>query len=271
MRSETRTITPDEAADLLTKNDSNRPLSKSVAHGFAEAIKRGEWKLTHQGIALDKKGNLVDGQHRLAAIVEAETPIETLVFTQVDSDTFDVLDVGRKRSAADALAIAGEKNTHLLASMLRIVWLYNTRPDSSWSGGNAGVTTPQLLETLEAHPKIRDYVSVGLDVSVATGTIKSAAASASYLVSKAGSKKKLEPWFEGLIEGAGLTKNDARLKYRNHMLTLARKQAGEVRRRRDNREHVWLYLTAFNAWAEGVNVPALRYTPTKQMPDISKL
>lgn len=271
MRSETKTISPEEAAELLTRNESNRPLSKTVVSGFASAMRRGEWKLTHQGIALGEDGQVVDGQHRLSAIVESGVPTETLVFTEVGNDTFDVLDAGRKRNASDALAIAGEKSTHLLASMLRIVWLYNNRPDSSWSGGSAAVTTPQILETLEKHPKVRDFVTPGLEIANATGTIKSAAAGASYLVSRNNAKKKTAPWFDGLIEGAGLTKGDARLKYRNHMLNLARKQASEVQRRRDNREHVWIYLTAFNAWADGTTLPSIRYTQGKAMPSIAKL
>lgn len=271
MRSETKTISPGEAAELLTENRSNRPLSKSVVNGFAEAMRRGEWKLTHQGIAFDENGNLVDGQHRLTAIVESGVPVETLVFREVGSDTFDVLDAGRKRNAADALSIAGEKSTLLLASMIRIVWLYTNRPDSSWSGGNATVTTPQVLETLEKYPKIRDYTATGEEIARATGTIKSAAGGASFLVSRNNSKRKLEPWFEGLIEGAGLGKADARLRYRNHMLNLARRKAGEVQRRRDSREHVWIYLTAFNAWAHGEPLPQIRYTTDKSMPTVARL
>jgi hypothetical protein len=50
---------------------------------------------------------LVDGQHRLAAIIEADLPIEVTVFTDVGAGTFDVLDTGKRRNAADVLAIEG--------------------------------------------------------------------------------------------------------------------------------------------------------------------
>jgi hypothetical protein len=52
------------------------PLSKRTVRDFAEAMRRGDWRLTHQGIAFDASGALVDGQHRLAAIVEADVPVE---------------------------------------------------------------------------------------------------------------------------------------------------------------------------------------------------
>lgn len=147
---------------------------------FAEAMKRGEWKTTHQGIAIDSNGVLVDGQHRLTAIVEADVPVKLTVFTEVSPDSFDVLDTGKRRNAADVLAIEGEKNTLQLAAMLRTVWLYDNRPDLSWSGGNARVTNHQILETLEANPGIRDYVAIGDQLTKEIGMIKSAAGAASY-------------------------------------------------------------------------------------------
>ena len=67
--------------------------------------------------------------------------------------TFDVLDTGKKRNAADVLAIEGEKSTTLLAAMVRTVWQYQNRPDQSWSGGTAGVTNHQIVQTLEKKPR----------------------------------------------------------------------------------------------------------------------
>lgn len=49
-----------------------------VVKGFAEAMSRGEWMVTHQGIAFSSAGVLVDGQHRLAAVIEAEHAIRKL-------------------------------------------------------------------------------------------------------------------------------------------------------------------------------------------------
>ncbi|MFC6706550.1 hypothetical protein [Flexivirga alba] len=271
MRTKTQTITPVKAAALLESNTSNRPLSRATVRVFAEAMKRGEWKTTHQGIAVDTNGLLVDGQHRLAAIIEADLPVKLTVFTEVSPDSFDVLDTGKKRNAADVLAIEGEKNTLLLAAMVRTVWLYDNRPDTSWSGGGARVTNHQILETLAANPRIRDYISVAEQLLNETGMIKSAAGAASYLVARKNSAKKIEQWLEGLIEGAGLAKTDARLKLRNLMLNMARRQAGEGRRRHDTREQVVLYLTAFNAWASEEPVSRLRYNAGEPVPVIPKI
>jgi hypothetical protein len=271
VRSRVQRITPARAERLLATNTANRPLSRATVRGFAEAMLRGDWLVTHQGIAFDTNGVLLDGQHRLAAIVEADVPVELAVFTDVDPDTFDVLDTGKRRNAADVLAIEGEKSTTILAAMVRTVWLYQNRPDASWSGGAAGVTNHQIVQTLQANPKIRDFVPVGERIATETGMIKSAAGSASYLVEQANKRASLDDWYEGIIDGAGLAKSDPRLIFRRTMFAMARKQAGVVQRRRDTREHVALYLKAFNAWAGGEPVTSLRFAAREPIPVIGKI
>jgi hypothetical protein len=272
VRSRVQTITPDKAADMLAANTTNRPLSRATVRGFADAMRRGDWLVTHQGIAFDTDGVLVDGQHRLAAVIEAEMPVEMTVFTEVEPDTFDVLDTGKRRNAADVLAIEGEKSSATLAAMVRTLWLYYNRPDGSWTGGATSVTNHQIVQTLAAHPKLRDYVQLGERISAETGMMKAAAGAAAYLVEQAnrGKKAKLARWHDGVIEGAGLRKSDPRLVLRRTMFGMARRQ-GTAPRRRDTREHVGLYLKAFNAWAAGDPVNHLRFTARESVPAIAKL
>jgi len=271
LRSRVQTITPTKAAELLEANTTNRPVSRSVVRSFAEAMQRGEWIVTHQGIAFDVNGVLIDGQHRLAAIVEADVPVDLTVFTDVDDGTFDVLDTGKRRNAADVLAIEGEKSSTMLAAMVRTVWLFENRPDLNWSGGAAAVTNHQIVQTLEENPKLRDFLGRGEQIAAATGMIKSAAGAASYLVERANKRANLTDWYDGIIDGAGLQKNDPRLLFRRVMFAMARKQAGTVMRRRDTREHVALYLKAFNAWATDEDIPHLRFNSREPMPAVAKI
>src|SRR5262249_8050246 len=112
------------------------------------------------------------------------------------------------------------------------------------------------------------YVGVGEQIAAATGMIKSAAGAASYLVSQAG-RRDLAPWFDGIIDGTGLAKGDPRLLFRRVMFAHSRQQAGQVQRRRETREHVTLYLKAFNAWATSPPLTQLRYPPREPVPPIA--
>jgi hypothetical protein len=227
--------------------------------------------VTHQGIAFSSSGALVDGQHRLAAIVEAGIPVEVMVFTDVADGSFDVLDTGKRRNAADVLALEGEKSVTMLAAMVRTVWLFENRPDLNWSGGASAVTNHQIVTTLAAHPGLRDFLAVGDQLAAAIGMIKSAAGAASYLVTQANPKADLSGWFDGVTEGAGLDKGDARLMLRRVMFNMTRKREGQPRRRRDTREHVALYFKAFNSWASGEPVSQLRFASRDPLPAIVTL
>lgn len=271
MRTKVLKISPARAAELLEANTSNRPLSRAVVRSYADAMQRGHWLVTHQGIAFDSNGVLVDGQHRLAAVVEAGIPVEMTVFTEVEPGTFDVLDTGKRRNASDILAIGGEKSSTVLAAMVRAVWLYENRSDAGWNGGRAAVTNHEIVQTLQQHPRIRDFVAIGERISNETGMIKSAAGAAAYLGEERNRRADLSPWYEGILEGTGLAKSDPRLLFRKLMFSMARKQAGQAQRRRDTREHVALYLQAFNAWATGDPISRLRYDPRQPVPAVAKV
>lgn len=94
-------VTPALAAKWLESNNDNRKQRGKYVRDIAAAMRRGEWQTTHQGIAFAKCGKLLDGQHRLEAIVKAEVELDMLVITGLTSETFSVIDVGTKRSMTD--------------------------------------------------------------------------------------------------------------------------------------------------------------------------
>jgi hypothetical protein len=113
-------VTPSLAKEWLSQNTNNRPLNTPHVARLAKKMADGEWLFTHQGIAFDVLGRLVDGQHRLQAIVKAGATVPMLVTTGVDTHSFEHIDVdANKRSASDLLSIRrpSAKNTHRLTSL----------------------------------------------------------------------------------------------------------------------------------------------------------
>jgi hypothetical protein len=127
------------------------------------------------------------------------------------------------------------------------------------------------VQTLNENPKLRDFLGLGEQIATATGMIKSAAGAASYLVEQANKRADLTPWYEGIIDGAGLRKGDPRLQFRRVMFNMARRQTGQTLRRRDTREHLALYLKAFNAWHADEPLPQLRFTAREAMPRLDTI
>ena len=148
------TIGPKRAQELLSAaaDQRQRHLSSPRVKKFAAAMKAGEWRLTHQPIAIDSHGVLIDGQHRMAAIVQSAAKCQFLVAYESDAQTFDVIDTGQARTAADSLAIAGYTNVNVLAASVRLLLTYpsivGTKSNLSSAGRN--VTTAQIIEYLES-------------------------------------------------------------------------------------------------------------------------
>lgn len=100
------TITPERAKAILANNKSNRPLSDKAVRDIANRMQAGTWIETHQGIGIDANGDVVDGQHRLSAIVKSGIAHRYLVTIGLSPEVFDHVDLGGKgiRTAADLLS-----------------------------------------------------------------------------------------------------------------------------------------------------------------------
>jgi len=106
-----RGVSPSLARDWLGKNwDRNRLIRDSRVTDWEREMVAGRWRVTHQGIAFNKDGTLIDGQHRLTALAGCpdETRVDLLVFYYtVPCDGLGVIDIGAPRSAGDGFSTEG--------------------------------------------------------------------------------------------------------------------------------------------------------------------
>lgn len=124
-------ISPEIAKEYLSHIDvqkKNRPLNKRYVDMYARDMIAGKWKTTHQGIAFDENGYLVDGQHRLNAIIQANIPIKLMVSRGLGNNPFSGIDSGLRRSMRDIIALSGEfdqsselRNNSVIASIRALV------------------------------------------------------------------------------------------------------------------------------------------------------
>jgi hypothetical protein len=148
MRTFEMEITPVQAREFLSKNLINRPLRPTWIRTLAGMIQRGEWLVTHQGIALTEDLWLLDGQHRLLAIEEAGIPVRMQVSLDCDPATFKVLDGGIRRSIGDQLG-----QHWLVIATARMLWQMPTYK------GRIAPSTAQIEEVLEwAAPIIHEVI-----------------------------------------------------------------------------------------------------------------
>lgn len=105
MRQETTLITPELAEMLYANLAVNRPIQHAWVDALCAEMKQGTFRTTHQGIAVNMKGQVIDGQHRLAAIVQSGCSVMMSIAWDCESErAMDwPCDIGRTRSASDTL------------------------------------------------------------------------------------------------------------------------------------------------------------------------
>ncbi|TVZ96474.1 hypothetical protein [Streptomyces sp. BK340] len=146
-------VTPVMAKEWLNRNTHNRALRSSKVAEFARDIEAGNWAMNGETIKFDINGVLLDGQHRLSAIVKADTSVDLLIVTGLDPATQHTMDAGAKRTTADAFKLKDEKHTALLAAIVRRVWAWE-RGDHKLSM-NLAPTITEAQDFLNANPALR--------------------------------------------------------------------------------------------------------------------
>lgn len=143
-------VTPVMAAKWLKRCVPNRPIRTKTVAAYARDMAAGNWVTTHQGIAFNDEGELMDGQHRLLAVVASGCTIKMLVTRGLpaqtgETKTMDVMDRGAIRSIADQLRLQhGIKDQHnVVAVATQIVRLCLGKEKS------VRYTVPQMVALLE--------------------------------------------------------------------------------------------------------------------------
>ena len=113
MNTTLETITPEKAIAYLGKSTGNRPTIQRSVNEIAAAIKAGKWRVTPNGIGFDVSGRLIDGHHRLTAIVQAGLAVQSWVVRGLDQDSWFAIDNGKRRSVAARAEVGNMTASHV--------------------------------------------------------------------------------------------------------------------------------------------------------------
>lgn len=114
----TENITPAKAQEYLQTSLGNRPTSNPTVQSYADTMKKGKWMLNGMCIIFDTEGHLIDGHHRLMAVIKAGIPVKFDVARGISADAFTTYDCGRHRTLGQLLAMQGTKHYNMVASIV---------------------------------------------------------------------------------------------------------------------------------------------------------
>jgi len=257
-----QTITPEDAKVLLQTNVNNRNLSRRRVIMYANDIKRGMWKLTGDSIKLAKnpKTNevrLIDGQHRLHAIVEAGVPVQTVVATGLDEDAFSVIDRGKTRTYNDVLGMSRIKNANTVASVIRPVIVLEA--GMSPYGRGIDLVTPEdvVRYATENEEMVQWAVNRSFKMREHLSGSGTAWAIFLYLLARKHGVKCSEAFSNSLLSGVGYGVGDARAALRNWILRNFAKYRGTSRGAYDQ---CAIMIKTYNYTVSNTKVAQLRMT-----------
>lgn len=159
MKTQILSISPEIAKKLLATNKINRRPKTPVIKRYAELMKNGEWKEgTGEAIKISINGNLIDGQHRLMAIVLSNITLSFLYISELDESIFDVLDTGSIRNATDCFHIAGIKADKAVPSIIQFYYILKNGGTTKNKHVNDKKTNSQLLDLYYENPDMWDTI-----------------------------------------------------------------------------------------------------------------
>ena len=109
---------------LDTRELNNRYIRKNRVRAYTADILNGQWYENGDMIRLAVDGELLDGMHRLTAIVRANAVITLWVAFDVPKPAMETIDVGAARSLNDQLKMAGEQHNVAQAGVTRRYWAW---------------------------------------------------------------------------------------------------------------------------------------------------
>lgn len=144
-------VTPEIARQWLKHNVKNRRMIEDTANALARDMKAGNWLPTHQGVAFNDKNELIDGQHRLEAVIRSNMPVVMMVTIGLPEhpegkniQTMDVVDRGTSRSVANVLQLQrGIKNSGSVAKTATVIG------NLCYRGRLRKATVPQVVGIVE--------------------------------------------------------------------------------------------------------------------------
>lgn len=209
---------------MLARIVKQRPRSEASVRRYAAMMEAGEWRVTSDAVAIDVKGNVINGQHRLAAVVLAGKAVPFVILYGTDPDAFDVMDNGKRRSAADTLAVMGFPNATTTGYICRVLANYID------AGCALRPSTPKLAQenhrvrlVAEAYPDVRDSAHFARTLTDGLSGIASASMFGflHFLATRAGHGAAFERFATCIATGLNIEPNTGAHRLRDRLVSVA--------------------------------------------------
>lgn len=271
MKTSIEKIGPDEAREYLSSNiENNRKVANTHVLNLALAMQKGQWELNGQGIVISSTGKLIDGQHRMMAVIKSGCHCDFLVIRGVDEDCFKTLGGNKARGPADTLSTYGVSNCNVVAASIRIYLVYCgalLRNDGKGGSMNTYIlpTHTDVVNEYQSSPEIYG-IATKIGQNLKKVTTPTVASSAFVVIVKKGGHpidKVAEFWKK--VENAEMMKGkDPRLVLRDRLFRAKTDKNYKL----TSSTAMCLAIKAWNAFILGKEISILKYVDREPVPRV---
>lgn len=202
-------VTPEIAESLLascnfTEEERQRNVNKNTVYNYARMMKNKQWVSYCAPIQIDMYGRVIDGQHRLHAIIQSGISCEFDVIYGADPIILHTADKGRPRTIADDMNINGIKNATAVAAVSKLVYFYN-RGGAMTNNAGSQYTYFDARAVLESYPYLPDVVDTYCARSLGMSVIPKSWVNLIAVLTYQQHQEECYLFFEGIHTGANLS------------------------------------------------------------------
>lgn len=259
MKVKVQKITPAIAKKMLEKNTNNRRIRDHHVWKLSQAMERGTFMENGDPIRMNGD-QLLDGQHRLNAIVRSGKSYHFVVVSGLPSEVFSTVDRGVKRSTQDSFDHLGEKYAALAAGFCSSLLDYMFQGRLTSRRWSTIVSDFEKLEFLDKYQTCREAIQFAGSLAHATRRLINPSTLATLgFLSSFTRKIAWKDYWRAIVTGDDIQYQGARL-YRRLLINNLQSS-----NRKMSREMLMGYgVLAFNKDAGGTEVKSL--TITKNYP-----
>ncbi len=253
-------FTPTMAGDILETRAPNRPIRQRRVDMYAQDIHHRQWVQNGETIKFDRLGRLMDGQHRLWAVLESGTSQLFSVALGLEPEAQATIDTGAARAFSDVLAIDGGINTRATAAVLRMIWSYE---HLTWGGRMP--THTEMAAVLDRFPEVPEWVTR----SRTSGLMRLGQTASLCFVATMGARIQHDAavtFLDALDSGAGLAVGNPILTLRERMRSWRTDGLGAVSGDAARRHIIGVMIKAWNAHLAGRDIRMLKLSPVEAFP-----
>lgn len=246
-------VTPKKAEEWLEKNTGNRNVSSTMVDRYAADMVSGRWQSNGEPVIFNGSA-LLDGQHRLKAVVKAGIPVDMLVVTGVERDAFRTIDSGRARTFGHVLSSQGYSYANQTAGAVALLVAYETS-SAPFNLHGRTTTKGEMEATLEKNKGVLEsveYVSSYLNPFFS----QSLMAFVHYLAAKK-DRAAADQFIKDVATGDGVRATSPAGLVRQRMIEQKTSAAGRARKL-DKRVVIFFLLRCWNALRSGERLARLQ-------------